>query len=177
MQTSPENIRFGVKPPALVDPFGRAVTYIRVSVTDRCDFRCVYCMSEDMNFLPKRDLLTLEETGPRKHWLRLNRGSIDVRLWAPPGRVALHTPAGDVIDLGDRAFEVIHTPGHSPGGIGLLERKTGIFLSGDIVYDGPPSNLTAQVLTQIYGEEDWSATIRKTDEEADDASLNDVGDG
>ena len=61
MQTSPENIRFGVKPPALVDPFGRAVTYIRVSVTDRCDFRCVYCMSEDMNFLPKQDLLTLEE--------------------------------------------------------------------------------------------------------------------
>jgi glyoxylase-like metal-dependent hydrolase (beta-lactamase superfamily II) len=44
---------------------------------------------------------------------------------------------GDVIDLGNRAFEVIHTPGHSPGGIGLFERKTGIFLSGDIVYDGP----------------------------------------
>ncbi|HEY8579595.1 MAG TPA: GTP 3',8-cyclase MoaA [Beijerinckiaceae bacterium] len=47
--------------PPLIDPFGRAVTYVRVSVTDRCDFRCVYCMSEDMNFLPKRDLLTLEE--------------------------------------------------------------------------------------------------------------------
>lgn len=45
--------------------------------------------------------------------------------------------AGDVIDLGDRAFEVIHTPGHSPGGIGLFEEKTGIFLSGDIIYDGP----------------------------------------
>ena len=45
----------------LVDPFGRAISYIRVSVTDRCDFRCVYCMSEDMTFLPKRDLLTLEE--------------------------------------------------------------------------------------------------------------------
>jgi cyclic pyranopterin phosphate synthase len=45
----------------LVDPFGRAITYLRVSVTDRCDFRCVYCMSEDMTFLPKRDLLTLEE--------------------------------------------------------------------------------------------------------------------
>ena len=45
----------------LVDPFGRAISYIRVSVTDRCDFRCVYCMSEDMHFLPKRDLLTLEE--------------------------------------------------------------------------------------------------------------------
>src|SRR5688572_18880673 len=45
----------------MVDPFGRAITYLRVSVTDRCDFRCVYCMSEDMTFLPKRDLLTLEE--------------------------------------------------------------------------------------------------------------------
>jgi cyclic pyranopterin phosphate synthase len=45
----------------LSDPFGRAITYLRVSVTDRCDFRCVYCMSEDMAFLPKRDLLTLEE--------------------------------------------------------------------------------------------------------------------
>ncbi len=45
----------------LVDPFRRAITYLRVSVTDRCDFRCFYCMSEDMNFLPKRDLLTLEE--------------------------------------------------------------------------------------------------------------------
>jgi glyoxylase-like metal-dependent hydrolase (beta-lactamase superfamily II) len=45
--------------------------------------------------------------------------------------------AGDVIELGDRAFEVIHTPGHSPGGIGLFERKTGIFLSGDVIYDGP----------------------------------------
>ncbi len=47
--------------PALVDPFGRAISYLRVSVTDRCDFRCVYCMSEDMSFLPKGDLLTLEE--------------------------------------------------------------------------------------------------------------------
>ena len=47
--------------PSLVDPFGRAITYLRVSVTDRCDLRCVYCMSEDMTFLPKRDLLTLEE--------------------------------------------------------------------------------------------------------------------
>jgi cyclic pyranopterin phosphate synthase len=47
--------------PALVDPFGRAITYLRVSVTDRCDFRCVYCMAENMSFLPKADLLTLEE--------------------------------------------------------------------------------------------------------------------
>lgn len=47
--------------PSLVDPFGRHVTYLRVSVTDRCDFRCVYCMSENMTFLPKKDLLSLEE--------------------------------------------------------------------------------------------------------------------
>ena len=45
----------------LVDPFGRAITYLRVSVTDRCDFRCVYCMAENMTFLPKADVLTLEE--------------------------------------------------------------------------------------------------------------------
>src|SRR6187200_1553211 len=45
----------------MVDPFGRNISYLRVSVTDRCDLRCVYCMSEHMNFLPKADLLTLEE--------------------------------------------------------------------------------------------------------------------
>ena len=47
--------------PSLVDPFGRHVTYLRVSVTDRCDFRCTYCMAEEMTFLPRRDLLSLEE--------------------------------------------------------------------------------------------------------------------
>jgi GTP 3',8-cyclase len=56
--THPENSETGR---SLLDPFGRGITYLRVSVTDRCDFRCVYCMSEDMAFLPKRDLLTLEE--------------------------------------------------------------------------------------------------------------------
>ncbi len=45
----------------MVDPFGRHITYLRVSVTDRCDFRCVYCMAENMTFLPRKDLLTLEE--------------------------------------------------------------------------------------------------------------------
>ena len=47
--------------PAMIDPFGRTISYLRVSVTDRCDFRCTYCMAENMTFLPKRDLLTLEE--------------------------------------------------------------------------------------------------------------------
>jgi len=45
----------------LIDPFGRDVNYLRVSVTDRCDFRCTYCMAEDMQFLPKKDILSLEE--------------------------------------------------------------------------------------------------------------------
>jgi GTP 3',8-cyclase len=54
-------IAFDRAGPALVDPFGRAINYLRVSVTDRCDFRCVYCMAENMAFLPKADLLTLEE--------------------------------------------------------------------------------------------------------------------
>ena len=48
-------------PGSMIDPFGRTITYLRVSVTDRCDFRCTYCMAEDMNFLPRQDLLTLEE--------------------------------------------------------------------------------------------------------------------
>ncbi|MFL5089096.1 MAG: GTP 3',8-cyclase MoaA [Xanthobacteraceae bacterium] len=50
-----------VHPTPMTDPFGRTISYLRVSVTDRCDFRCVYCMAENMTFLPKADLLTLEE--------------------------------------------------------------------------------------------------------------------
>jgi len=49
------------KPAPLVDQFGRQITYLRISVTDRCDLRCTYCMAEKMQFLPKRDLLTIEE--------------------------------------------------------------------------------------------------------------------
>src|SRR5687768_5178584 len=45
----------------LVDRYGRHISYLRVSVTDRCDFRCVYCMAEDMQFLPKKDILSFEE--------------------------------------------------------------------------------------------------------------------
>ena len=47
--------------PQMIDPFGRRISYLRVSVTDRCDFRCVYCMSENMTFLPKAEVLSLEE--------------------------------------------------------------------------------------------------------------------
>ncbi|MGH1454367.1 MAG: GTP 3',8-cyclase MoaA [Paracoccaceae bacterium] len=57
--TQPANTQPANAP--LIDPFQRAISYLRVSVTDRCDFRCVYCMSENMTFLPKKELLTLEE--------------------------------------------------------------------------------------------------------------------
>src|SRR5215510_10481974 len=56
-----EPFEAATRTPGMIDPFGRRVTYLRVSVTDRCDFRCSYCMSEHMTFLPKKDLLTLEE--------------------------------------------------------------------------------------------------------------------
>ena len=63
----------------MIDPFGRTVSYLRVSVTDRCDFRCVYCMSENMTFLPKRDVLTLEELD-RMCTAFVNKGVRKIRL-------------------------------------------------------------------------------------------------
>jgi glyoxylase-like metal-dependent hydrolase (beta-lactamase superfamily II) len=54
-----------------------------------------------------------------------------------PARVARTIAEGDVVDLGDRAFEVLHLPGHSPGSIGLWEARTGTLFSGDAIYDGP----------------------------------------
>jgi cyclic pyranopterin phosphate synthase len=71
--------RAGPRPRTLIDPFHRAITYLRVSVTDRCDFRCVYCMSEHMTFLPKRDLLTLEELD-RLCKAFIDRGATKLRL-------------------------------------------------------------------------------------------------
>src|SRR5215510_1088884 len=99
---------FEVRRP-LIDPFARAITYLRVSVTDRCDFRCVYCMSENMNFLPKADLLTLEELdrlcsafiarGVRK--LRLTGGEPLVRrgIMTLVGSLARHLTAGSLDEL------------------------------------------------------------------------------
>ncbi len=93
----------------LVDPFARAITYLRVSVTDRCDFRCVYCMAEDMTFLPKRDLLTLEELdrlcsafvarGVRK--LRLTGGEPLVRrdVMSLVRSLSRHLRSGDLDEL------------------------------------------------------------------------------
>ncbi|MGB6536599.1 MAG: GTP 3',8-cyclase MoaA [Xanthobacteraceae bacterium] len=95
--------------PALIDPFGRAITYLRVSVTDRCDFRCVYCMAENMTFLPKADVLSLEELdrlctafisrGVRK--LRLTGGEPLVRrgIMALIGSLSRHLRSGAIDEL------------------------------------------------------------------------------
>ena len=61
MDITAQNISKTASVAPMIDPFGRAITYLRVSVTDRCDFRCTYCMAEHMTFLPKKDLLSLEE--------------------------------------------------------------------------------------------------------------------
>ena len=95
--------------PILIDPFNRHISYLRISVTDRCDFRCTYCMSENMQFLPKRDLLTLEELdrlctafirmGVRK--LRVTGGEPLVRrgIMGFFERIARHLPTGTLDEL------------------------------------------------------------------------------
>jgi GTP 3',8-cyclase len=105
MRSSPAAAR----PAELFDSFGRQITYLRVSVTDRCDLRCVYCMAEHMTFLPKRDLLSLEELdrlctafiglGVRK--LRLTGGEPLVRrdLLSFVGSLSRHLQSGALDEL------------------------------------------------------------------------------
>jgi cyclic pyranopterin phosphate synthase len=109
MQTDASDFDRADRPLQLVDPFARPVTYLRVSVTDRCDLRCVYCMSEDMSFLPKADLLTLEELdrlcsafvakGVRK--LRLTGGEPLVRrgIMTLVGSLSRHLASGSLDEL------------------------------------------------------------------------------
>jgi cyclic pyranopterin phosphate synthase len=96
-------------PHGLIDPFGRPVSYLRVSVTDRCDFRCVYCMSEHMTFLPRKELLSLEEIdrlcsafigrGVRK--IRITGGEPLVRknLMSLVSSLSRHLVSGDLEEL------------------------------------------------------------------------------
>ncbi|MCY4310936.1 MAG: radical SAM protein, partial [Rhodospirillaceae bacterium] len=100
----PDDVRPLEQTAPLIDPFARAITYLRVSVTDRCDFRCVYCMAEDMTFLPKSEVLSIEELerlcrafvrlGVRK--LRLTGGEPLVRR----GVITLIERLGSLINLG-----------------------------------------------------------------------------
>ncbi|MET3592854.1 glyoxylase-like metal-dependent hydrolase (beta-lactamase superfamily II) [Mesorhizobium shonense] len=99
--------------------------------------RCVHSAEADILADPRNEWTVADRYANEEMFDRLPEGWDTARyriLPAPAGHLLEH---GDVVDLGDRAFEVIHTPGHSPGGIALFEKKTGILLSGDIVYDGP----------------------------------------
>ena len=99
--------------------------------------RCVHRAEAKILANPRNDWSLADAYANDEMFDRLPVGW-DARQYRITPAPATHFLAhGDVIDLGDRHFEVVHTPGHSPGGIGLFETSTGIFLSGDIVYDGP----------------------------------------
>jgi glyoxylase-like metal-dependent hydrolase (beta-lactamase superfamily II) len=86
---------------------------------------------------PRNDWTLADQYATDEMFDRLPEGwdSDRYRVQSAPAQLLL--AHRDIIDLGNRSFEVIHTPGHSPGGIGLFEKATGTFLSGDIIYDGP----------------------------------------
>ncbi|NJM30394.1 MAG: MBL fold metallo-hydrolase [Rhizobiales bacterium] len=99
--------------------------------------RCIHAGEADILAHPQNRLTLADPYATDDMFIQPPDGWETSRYHVLPAPAHQLLTEGDVIDLGDRAFQVIHTPGHSPGGIGLFERKTGIFLSGDIVYDGP----------------------------------------
>jgi GTP 3',8-cyclase len=113
----------------VIDPFGREVSYLRVSVTDRCDFRCTYCMAENMTFLPKKDVLSLEELeaitaafirkGVRK--VRLTGGEPLVRK----GIMELITNLGRYLDSGELQELTLTTNGSQ-----LSKHAKGLYAAG-----------------------------------------------
>jgi glyoxylase-like metal-dependent hydrolase (beta-lactamase superfamily II) len=99
--------------------------------------RCVHRAEAEILADPRNDRTLADRYATDNMFDRLPKGWDSSRYQVQPAPAQRLLAHGDAIDLGDRHFEVIHTPGHSPGGIGLFEKKSGIFLSGDIVYDGP----------------------------------------
>lgn len=99
--------------------------------------RCVHCAEAAILADPRPALTVADRYATEDMFDALPEGwdTAGYRVTAAPAGHLLQD--GDVLDLGDRAFEVIHTPGHSPGGIALWEAKTATLLAGDIVYDGP----------------------------------------
>ncbi len=118
--------------------------------------RCVHTAEADILAAPHNHLTLADRYANEDMFDALPKGwdtgSYEVRP-APAQRLLQDR---DIIDLGDRAFEVIHTPGHSPGGIALWEAATGTLLSGDIVYDGP-------LITDTYHADptDYEASLRR----------------
>ncbi|MEQ1941327.1 MBL fold metallo-hydrolase [Mesorhizobium sp. VNQ89] len=99
--------------------------------------RCVHRAEAEILAVPRNEWTVADRYATDEMFIVPPEGWDAARYHIQPAPADRILEAGDVIDLGDRAFEVIHTPGHSPGGIALYEAKTGILLSGDIVYDGP----------------------------------------
>ena len=99
--------------------------------------RCVHRAEAAILANPRNNWTLADRYATDDMFDRLPEGWDASRYRVQPAAAQRLLEHGDVIDLGDRHFEVIHTPGHSPGGIGLYEKATRIFFSGDIVYDGP----------------------------------------
>jgi glyoxylase-like metal-dependent hydrolase (beta-lactamase superfamily II) len=108
-------------------------------IGSHCDFpqRCVHGAEAHILADPKREWTLAEQYATDAMFITSPEAWDAASYQIKPAPADRILAAGDVIDLGDRAFTVVHTPGHSPGGIGLYEGKSGIFLSGDIIYDGP----------------------------------------
>ena len=99
--------------------------------------RCVHTAEAGILAEPRADWTLADRYATDAMFLRLPEGWDAAHYRVPPAPAGRELADGAIVDLGDRAFEVVHTPGHSPGGIGLFERASGIFLSGDVIYDGP----------------------------------------
>jgi glyoxylase-like metal-dependent hydrolase (beta-lactamase superfamily II) len=99
--------------------------------------RCVHHAEAGILADPRNDLTYADLYATDAMFDRLPEGWDASRYHVKPAPAQTLLTHGDIVDLGDRSFDVIHTPGHSPGGIGLFEKNTGIFLSGDVIYDGP----------------------------------------
>jgi glyoxylase-like metal-dependent hydrolase (beta-lactamase superfamily II) len=99
--------------------------------------RCVHTAEAAILADPRNEWTLADRFATDDIFDRLPEGWSAERYEVRPAPAQRLLVGGDVVDLGDRRFEVVHTPGHSPGGIGLFESATGIFLSGDIIYDGP----------------------------------------
>ena len=108
-------------------------------IGSHCDFseRCVHGAEAHILADPRRDWTLADVYATDDMFIAAPEGWDAAAYHIKPAPAGWILADGDIIDLGDRAFRVVHTPGHSPGGIGLFEERTGIFLSGDIIYDGP----------------------------------------
>ncbi len=99
--------------------------------------RCVHSAEAEILAEPRGDWTLAARYATDDMFDRLPKGWDATKYHIKPAPAQCILEEGDTVDLGNRHFDVIHTPGHSPGGIGLFEKATGIFLSGDIIYDGP----------------------------------------